>query len=121
MALEIRIQTISSCSISKGAASTAPTAAAATPNARCRRGDAVQVRQLNASGQRWRASSRRRPAKASVMARRTSSGAASASATRAAPPPQAASAASAVSGLLIATTRVPPICRQGTASSAMQR
>ena len=88
---------------------------------RRRFGAVVQVRQLKISGQRWRASSRSRPAKATVTARRMSSGAASASATRAAAPPQAAIAASALSGLLIATTRVPPICRQGTASSSMQR
>ena len=34
--------------------------------------------------------------------------------------PQAAIAASALSGLAIATTRVPPICRHGTASRARQ-
>ena len=56
-----------------------------------------------------------------MIVRRMSSGVASASATRPAPPPQAAIAASPASGLAIATTRVPPICRHGTASSARQR
>ena len=121
MALARSTQPITSCSASSGAAAAAATAAARPATTRRWRGAAVQVRQLKASGQRWRASSRSRPAKASVIARRRSSGAAIASATRSAPPPQAAVAASALSGLVIATTRVPPTCRQGSASSAMQR
>ena len=109
------------CSASTGAVATAATSPAPSAAQRRRLRPCVQPRQLKASGHLSRASSRSRPTKASVIARRISSGAASASATRAAAPPQAAIAASALSGLAIATTRVPPICRQGTASSSRQR
>jgi hypothetical protein len=120
MAFATRTQPMTTCSASTGAASTAASSTIPSAAQRPLRRPWVQPRQLKASGHFSRASSLSRPAKASLIARRISSGSASASATRAEAPPQAAIAASASSGLAIATTRVPPISRQGTASSARQ-